>query len=928
MADDNTPNWKDTLTLPRTAFPMKAQLNRREPEIIQKWQEMDIYHRILEARREGPLFILHDGPPYANGHIHLGHALNKILKDFIVRIRSMQGHRAPFVPGWDCHGLPIEHQVDQTLGKKKADMSVTEFRDICREYALRFLNVQREGFMRLGVLGDWENPFMTLQHEYEAGIIEYFNSFVKSGNVYRSKKPVYWCTHCRTALAEAEVEYHNHESHSITVRFPMPDPPDFLKPHVGDGLSVLIWTTTPWTIPANLAIALQPEAEYAVFEMDGQRLIAARRLIPVIAETAQKEFREIFVFPGARLEGFHARHPLYNRESLLITADYVMLDQGTGCVHTAPGHGEEDYQSGLRYKLDIYSPVQDDGRFDSTTGAYAGMHINEGNAAVLKDLEKGGFLLHKEIYPHSYPHCWRCRNPVIYRATAQWFISMDTADLRSRAMEATRSVQWLPVWGRDRMLSMLENRPDWCISRQRDWGVPIPVFYCEKCGEPLLNIEAVDQVREAFAANGSESWYKQPASDFIPAGTTCSACNATGFRKGMDILDVWFESGSSISVLESRKDHKYPAHVYLEGGDQFRGWYHSALLVGLSARNVSPYRTVVTHGWALDQEGKAMSKSLGNVIPPQQIVESRGAEILRLWVAMANYREDIRLGDEIISRVTESYRKIRNTWRFMLGVLHDFEPRRHSLDSCRLRETDLFILSRFEEVKENALAAYDQYDTHVVFHTLANFFTVDLSSFYLNFNKDNLYCNPIDSAQRRATQAAIHHMLRDSLLLMAPILVFTAEEAWRHLPDAEENDSIHLHTFPGLRKDLRERVDGRRWQAIMEVREIALKELEEARQRGEIGDSLEAAVSITLSPDQAQMLDSAQDLLNEILVTAAVYFMNGTETAIQVTPFNGGKCPRCWKRFASKSRVESQPELCPRCRKVIEVIHEPFQPDR
>jgi len=923
MADHNTPKWKDTLTLPRTAFPMKAQLGRKEPEIIRQWQESDIYHRILEARREGPLFILHDGPPYANGHIHLGHALNKILKDFIIRIRSMQGHRAPFIPGWDCHGLPIEHQVDQKLGKRKADLPVAEFRKICREYALRYLDLQRQGFIRLGVLGDWENPFMTLQKEYEAGIIKYFKSFVEAGNVYRKKKPVYWCTHCQTALAEAEVEYHDHSSHSITVRFPLPDPPDFLKPFAGEGLAVLIWTTTPWTIPANLAIALHPDSEYAVFEMGGERLIAAKRLIPVIAETAGKDYRILTEFQGSRLEGAKARHPLFDRDSLLITADYVMLDQGTGCVHTAPGHGDEDYQSGLRYGLEIFSPVGDDGRFDSSAGPYEGLHVNEGNEAVLKDLEEGGFLLHSDAYPHSYPHCWRCRNPLIFRATSQWFISMDTADLRNRAMEATRGVEWLPEWGRERMLSMLENRPDWCISRQRDWGVPIPAFFCEQCGEPLLDPSAIDLVHDIFAAEGSESWYTRAVTDFLPAGTSCSSCGGTEFRKGMDILDVWFESGSSISVLENRDDHEFPSHVYLEGGDQFRGWYHSALLVALSAKGASPYRTVVTHGWALDHEGKAMSKSIGNVIPPQKIVDSHGAEILRLWVAMANYREDIRLGDEIISRVTESYRKIRNTWRFMLGVLKDFDPRKHSLDKSNLRETDLFILARFEEVKEHILSAYDQYDTHVVFHSLANFFSIDLSSFYLNFSKDNLYCNPENAPERRATQAAIYHILRDSLLLMAPILVFTSEEAWQHLPGQENTeDSIHLHIFPNLRKDLRDRVDGRRWEAIMSVREIALKELEEARQRGEIGDSLEAGVTITLNSEKAPLLESMEELFSEILVVADVSFARGEDTGVSVIPFQGRKCPRCWKRFAESTASSTHPELCPRCGRVVEVMHE------
>ena len=923
MAEDKTPKWKDTLNLPRTGFPMKAQLKKKEPQILQKWLDMDIYQKILDARKGSPLFILHDGPPYANGHIHLGHALNKILKDFIIRVRNMQGYSSPFIPGWDCHGLPIEHQVDQELNEKKASLSTPNFRLRCREYALKYLNMQREGFIRLGLLGDWENPFMTLQHDYEAGIIEYFKSFVEKGNVYRRKRPVYWCTHCRTALAEAEVEYHDHESHSITVSFPIPDPPDFLKPHCGSGLSILIWTTTPWTIPANLAVAVHPDFEYAVFEMEGKRYIAAERLIPIIAESRGAEHRIIFEFTGHQLEGAKARHPLFDRDSLIITADYVGLDQGTGCVHTAPGHGDEDYKSGIKHGLEIYSPVMDDGMFDETTGPYAGLHVNEVNKAVIRDLEAGGYLLQNEDYPHSYPHCWRCRNPLIFRATAQWFISMDTADLREKAMSAAREVNWLPEWGRERMLQMLENRPDWCISRQREWGVPIPVFFCESCNEALLDIPTIDNVRELFAKSGSDSWYTTDSNEIIPKGTRCAACGSEKFRKGKDILDVWFESGSSISVLENRPGHQFPSDVYLEGGDQFRGWYHSALLVGISAREKSPYRTVITHGWALDHKGRAMSKSLGNGILPQEIVESHGAEILRLWVSMANYREDIRLGDEILSRVTEGYRKIRNTWRFMLGVLNDFNPVSHPLDNVSLRETDLFILARFEELKEKVLAAYDNFDTHVVFHAMTNFFTVDLSSFYLNFNKDNLYCNETDSQDRRATQATIFHILLDSAILMAPILSFTSEEVWEHIPDFPEREaSVHLMLFPSIRKELRGRVNGRRWERLMEAREIALKEIEETRRKGEIGDSMEASLRITLPGDWMNDCGDSGELLAEILVVAKVEVLFGDSLTVEVTPFSGSKCPRCWKRFSDPVEGRSHPELCARCHQVMEKVHE------
>ncbi|MCP5103832.1 MAG: isoleucine--tRNA ligase, partial [bacterium] len=700
MTDEKKIKWKDTLNLPKTAFPMKAQLNRKEPQILKKWDDINIYKKILEKRDGQELYMLHDGPPYANGNIHLGHALNKLLKDFVVKTKNMEGFYAPYVPGWDCHGLPIEIKVEEKLGSKKQQMSTEDIRKKCREYAERFVDIQSEEFKRLGVIGDWKNRYTTLDHKYETSVIDYFKSFVEKKNVIRKKRPVFWCTSCTTALAEAEVEYSNHTSPSIYVKFLLTDIPDFLEEYSGKEIFVLIWTTTPWTIPANLAIALQPAYDYALCEINGEYYIAATRLVPIIAELVKSDYKILKEFKGDALNKLKTKHPLFDRDSVIINTDYVELETGTGCVHTAPGHGEDDYRAGLANDLEIYSPVGPSGLFDDTAGKYEGKHIFKANAEIVTDLDDRGRLIHHDKIDHSYPHCWRCQKPVIYRATEQWFIAMDTADLRQKALEEIKKVKWLPAWGEERIYNMIATRPDWCISRQRDWGVPIPVFFCKDCGEPLLSAEGVEKTSKQFSTSGSDSWYTMDISNFLPEGAKCAKCTGQNFEKGKDILDVWFESGASFNVLENFPRHRFPADMYLEGGDQYRGWFHSSLLVGVSAKKCSPYGTVITNGWALDKKGHAMSKSRGNVIKPQTIINDKGAEILRLWVAMVNYKEDTRLGDEILSRVTESYRKIRNTWRFMLGVLADFDPKKDLslLTGENPREVDLYILNKLQQV--------------------------------------------------------------------------------------------------------------------------------------------------------------------------------------------------------------------------------------
>jgi len=918
MESENKIKWKDTLNLPRTNFPMKAQLSMKEPTILKFWDELDIYNKIIEKNRENELFILHDGPPYANGHIHLGHSLNKLLKDFVVKTNAMLGYNSPYVPGWDCHGLPIEIKVDKKLGSKKKDLSVPEIRQKCREYAENFIDIQREEFKRLGVFGDWRNPYKTIQPEYEAYIIDAFRSFVEKGNIVRKKRPVYWCTSCHTALAEAEVEYDNHTSPSIYVKFLLRELPAELSGYSGKKVFVLIWTTTPWTIPANLAVAVKEDYDYSLFEMNGELYIAAERLVEDIASKAGWEFKILKSFKGSVLKGLNTKHPLYDRDSLLITTDYVELDQGTGCVHTAPGHGEDDYRAGLEYGLDIYAPVGPTGLFDETTGKYERNHIFASNKTIVEDLRESNHLIHDEEIDHSYPHCWRCKNPVIFRATEQWFIAMDNAALRTKAMEELKKARWIPEWGEERIFNMIENRPDWCISRQRNWGVPLPVFFCNKCNESLVDPEIIKGIRDYFLKHGSDSWYTDDISNFLPRGASCGKCGSADFTRGADILDVWFESGASFGVLENYPGHKFPADLYLEGGDQYRGWFHSSLLVAVTHKGESPYKNVLTHGWALDHEGKAMSKSLGNVISPLDIIKEKGAEILRLWVAMVNYKEDVRLGSEVLSRVTESYRKIRNTWKFMLGVMADFNPDKDQVKDDQFGDLDLYILSKLEDLKTVIREAYRNYEFHTIFHAISNFFVVDLSSFYLSLIKDNVYCNGQDSPERKASQTAVFRLLLETALYLAPILSFTSEEVWEHMPHFEgKHKSIHLHNFPEMNQNVKEKSDRQRWDSLMVFRNSLLKEIETARNEKVIGDSLEAEIDLSLPEDMYRKILPDLDLLKSITGISGLNLSSGSGEKITVKKFTGKKCPRCWNWFKVEDGKTEDAPICPRCTGVV-----------
>ncbi|NIM89505.1 MAG: isoleucine--tRNA ligase [Candidatus Aminicenantes bacterium] len=915
---------KNTLNLPQTPFSMKARLPQKEPEILEKWKKMSLYQKILKKREKSSPFILHDGPPYANGRIHLGTALNKILKDFVVKSKTMQGYRSPYLPGWDCHGLPIEIRVDQLLGEKKKDMSIIEIREECKNYALKYIDIQRDGFMRLGVFGDWEKPYLTMHPEYEAEVLRFLASFFAEGNVYKGKKPVHWCLHCQTALAEAEIEYKDHKSPSIYVKFPMITDLSQKYPALkGKKVSVLIWTTTPWTLPANLAIAFHPDFEYAAFEAQGEVFIAAKRLIPVISEVLGFLKPKILVtFPGKDIEGLKARHPFIKRESIFVLAGYVTLDQGTGAVHTAPGHGHDDYLTGVEYGLDIYTPVDREGNFVPSVEKYKGMNVFKANMVITEDMKKEGSLLKEEEIVHSYPHCWRCKNPVIFRATAQWFISMDKSDLRTKALDEIKKVRWVPSWGQERIASMVEARPDWCISRQRSWGIPIPAFYCHECGYILADEEITLQVAEKFSEEGSNSWYVKEAEEFLPTETKCSQCGSEKFNKENNILDVWFESGASHNVLNRYEDLLWPSDVYLEGHDQYRGWFNSSLLIGVAGRKAAPFKTVIIHGFVLDEQGRGMSKSLGNYIEPEEIISENGAEILRLWVAMHNYKEDARFGKETLQRLVEAYRKIRNTWRFMLGNVHDYSPD-EEFRAEDLLPLDRWILEKANHVWNKVLKAYDDYEYHVVYHAVYNFFTVELSSFYLDVLKDRLYCSGRSSRIRKSAQTALFSILKNSLILMAPILPFTTEEAWENLSSYPGKEaSVHLETFPEFKEKWLEPELFREWEELILVREKVLKKLEVARESKLIGNSLEAQAVLKVPASHTELLKKYEEELASFFIVSSVKLeaCDGEELKVEILKAPGEKCLRCWNFSTYVGKSQAYPQFCQRCEQVVEEI--------
>jgi len=919
------PDYKATLNLPQTSFSMKAKLAQKEPEILKRWAAMNLYGRILEKRAGAPAFVLHDGPPYANGRIHLGTTLNKILKDFIIKSKSMHGFLSPYLPGWDCHGLPIEIHVDRLLGDRKKDMAIIDFREECRKYALKFIDIQRQEFVRLGVLGEWEEPYLTMNPEYEAAVLKFLAAFFASGNAYKGLRPVHWCPQCQTALAEAEIEYKDRLSPSIYVKFPLLSDLSAKFPALaGKRVSVLIWTTTPWTLPANLAIAFHPDHEYVAVEVGGEVYVLAKRLLPVVSEELRFQApRVLATFPGSEMNRLKARHPWIDRDSLLVLAGYVTLEDGTGCVHTAPGHGLEDYLTGVAYGLEIYTPVDSEGRFVPQVERYGGQNVFAANCVITADMAKEGSLLKEGEISHSYPHCWRCKKPVIFRATSQWFISMDAGGLRENALEAIKKVNWIPPWGEERMSNMVSARPDWCISRQRKWGVPIPAFECRSCGNVLASAETALRVADIFAKEGSNSWFTKSAEELLPPGAACPACGSTRFEKENNILDVWFESGSSHSVLGRRTDLPWPSDVYIEGHDQYRGWFNSSLVIGVGAQGASPYKTCITHGFMLDEQGRAMSKSLGNVIDPEEIIGKDGAEVLRLWVAMLNFKEDARFGPEIQERLKDAYRKIRNTWRFILGNLSDFSPDREAVEARDMVLLDRWALEKTAEVGRRILKAYEDYEYHTIFHSFYTFFTVEMSSLYLDVLKDRLYCSAKGSRLRRSAQTALFEILRTTLKLMAPILPFTTEEAWESLPPfAGKEDSIHLELFPSFERPWLEDEVRREMERLLVVREAVLKELEKAREEKLIGNSLEAQVQLTVPEAEEELLRKYEQDLCALFIVSAVTVEPGSasELGVRVSRAPGAKCQRCWNYSPHVGASREHPELCRRCEDVVRIL--------
>ena len=917
--------YKDTLNLPVTAFPMKANLAQKELEILDHWEKTSLYEKLVAAGKDKPKYILHDGPPYANGHIHIGHALNKILKDFILKSKRMSGFSAPYVPGWDCHGLPIELQVEKNLGGKKHEVDKLQMRKLCREYAAKFVGIQKEEFKRLGVLGEWDNPYLTMAFSYEGITARELARFAENDGLYKGKKPVHWCTSCGTALAEAEVEYADHRSPSIYVKFPLKDDISAAFPQLaGKPVNVVIWTTTPWTLPANLAIALHPELDYVALDSGSEALIVAEGLLDSFKQATGVTGSVIATFRAELLEHKNCRHPFYDRDSVILTGEHVTLEAGTGCVHTAPGHGQDDYELGLKHGLDIYNPVDNRGRFLPDIEFFGGQFVFDANKNVIEKLEEVGALIKASEVTHSYPHCWRCKKPIIFRATEQWFIAMDKNNLRAKALEEIERVEWIPKWGKERIYGMIENRPDWCISRQRNWGVPITTFYCKGCGEVMADSRVMHRVADLFEKEGSDIWYDREAAELLPPGTACPACGKNEFDKEMDILDVWFDSGvSHAAVMEHRPELGSPADMYLEGSDQHRGWFHSSLLASVGTRGKAPYRSVLTHGFVVDGQGRKMSKSVGNVVAPEDVIKKYGAEVLRLWVAAQDYRDDIRISPEILTRLSEAYRRIRNTCRYILGNLSDFEPGRDSVPFAAMPEIDRWALHQLELLKGKVLKAYDSCEFHVLYHAVNSFCTVEMSAFYLDILKDRVYTSRTDSLERRSAQTAMYLILEAIVKLTAPVLSFTSDEVWRYMPKQQEA-SVHLAEFPPLKPENRDDVLVERWERIIKVRAEISKALEQARVQKVIGHSLDAAVAIAVPPELREFLRGYATGLKSIFIVSKVELVENLSgefyeaegipgMQIQVTAAPGAKCERCWCYDEEIGADTDHPTICPKC---------------
>ncbi len=914
--------YKDTLLMPKTAFPMRGNLPNREPEIQAKWNEMNIYEKVQERTNGRPLYVLHDGPPYANGDIHIGHALNKILKDFIVRFKSMTGFQAPYVPGWDTHGLPIE-QALTNKGVKRKEMTIAEFRKLCEEYALGQIDSQREQFKRLGVRADWENPYITLKPAYEAQQIKVFGEMAKKGYIYKGKKPVYWSPTSESALAEAEIEYQDKQSPSIYVGFKVKDGKNVLS----EDVQIVIWTTTPWTIPANLGISVHPDLTYVVVEEKGNKYLVAKDLLEAVkTEVAWEEAAIIQEVQGSELEYIKALHPLYDRESLVMLGEHVTTDAGTGCVHTAPGHGEDDFIVGQKYNLEVLCPVDDKGVMTDEAPGFEGLFYDKANKPITEALEEAGALLKLKFITHSYPHDWRTKKPVIFRATAQWFASIK--DFRQDLLNAVQETKWVPAWGETRLFNMVRDRGDWCISRQRAWGVPIPVFYAEN-GDSIITDETIEHISNLFREYGSNIWFERTANELLPEGFTHPGSPNGNFTKETDIMDVWFDSGSSHqSVLEEREELQRPADLYLEGSDQYRGWFNSSLSTAVAVTGKAPYKGVLSHGFVLDGEGRKMSKSLGNVMVPSKVMNQLGADILRLWVASVDFQADVRVSDAILKQVTEGYRKIRNTFRFLLGNLADFNPAENAVAYENLREVDQYMLVKLNNLIKNVTVSYDKFEFSTIYSDINNFCTLDLSSFYLDFSKDVLYIEAADNHERRAIQTVLYESLIALVKLMAPILPHTAEEVWEHITSVKE-ESVQLTDFPEYVEYDNAQALTEKWSKFLNLRDDVLKALEEARNQKVIGKSLAAKVSLYVREDAKELLDSIEENLKQLFIVSGLEIAGKFEeapdnalklenTAIVVAKAEGETCDRCWTVTLDVGTVEEHPTLCARCATVVQ----------
>jgi len=926
-------DYSETVNLPKTEFSMKANLREKEPKIQAHWREIRLYEKVRKARKGAEKVLLHDGPPYATGDLHIGTVMNKVLKDFVVRYQTMCGKDSPFVPGWDCHGLPIEYKVMQSLGNDYRKKDPDEIRKLCREYAEKYVRFQKEQFCCFGILGDWDNPYLTMSPEYESAVMEVFLRILENGYIYRQLRPIHWCYRCETALAEAELEYKDIEGPSIYVRF---EAESSLKEMLGldpsERLYLLIWTTTPWTLPANVAVALGMEFDYAAVKVGDETLLLAEKTVErVMQEAGVKNYRIVGSCRGDDIEGMIYKHPFSERDGRIILADFVSLEQGTGMVHIAPGHGKEDYDIGQKYGLDVLSPVDEQGRFTDEFPPQKGILVFDADSWIIEDLKKRKALFASGRLTHSYPHCWRCGTPLIFRATKQWFISVEHEKLRRRLLELIKRVQWIPAWGKTRITAMVEQRPDWCISRQRFWGVPIPAVLCLECENVILEPRIVKKVKEIFAEEGADSWFKRPIEDFLPQDFKCPKCGGTIFEKEKDILDVWFESGSSYCpVLMKKEGMKFPADIYLEGSDQHRGWFQTSLLTSASAFNTAPFKTVITHGFVVDEQGKKMSKSLGNFISVDEVIKNYGADIVRLWIASIDYQSDINTSLDIIGTAVEPYRKIRNTLRYILGALFDFKPNAHTVPQEKMDELDRWALAALNRLIVQCRMAYENNEFHILFQKLYRFCVIEMSSFYFDVIKDRLYCETNNSLKRRSSQTALLEVGSALIRLLAPILVHTAEEAWQYLPLESKEESVHLALIPEVQEQTLDTALIERYEKFFKIRHEVARLIEKLRNDRTVGSSLE--VSVELYCEDKDLRDFlclfGEEKLSELLLTSDVVLLDkepkngipaqdvvGLQLAVKKT--HNAKCARCWRHLKDVGADRKYPDICKRCAEVI-----------